>query len=258
VTQTRETYGSITGLIRATVDDRDQAGGVVFTDSDLLPFVNASLRDLNVDLIDIGSPLALKQTMVTLDATTDTTLDFTVATPGSGALLPSDMFAPRQLHEKLSGDPIQNYVEMDQTAELLPDVLATDRLRYWIWINNQIQTLGATSNRDVRITYYFYAPLFTQASDAVPFAGAGNTLAYHGLYKCAISRGDQIAAEYAKEEYDKAWDQFKRLQIHAKQWRPRRRFPYGQRSYRWWSIFLILGSLLSPTISDALRAIIGA
>jgi hypothetical protein len=229
----QDTYGTITALIRQTVDDRDQAGGVVFSDADLLPFVNAALRDLNVDLIDIGSPLALKQNTVSFAANTDTFLDFSAAN-SLGYKLPSDMFAPRQLHERLQNDPVQNYVEMDQTAELLPDLITTDRLRYWIWINNQIVTLGATSNRDVRITYYAEATAFVQASDTVPYPGAANVLAYHALFKAAISRGDQTAAEYAKTEFEKAWDQYKRMSVHAKQWRPRRRFPYGQRSYRWW------------------------
>src|SRR5450631_4516871 len=130
----RDTYGSITALIRMVADDRDQSGGVVFQDTDLLPYVNAALLDLNMDLINVGSPLTKKFFTVNF-ATTDLNIDF--VTP---PLLPSDFLVPLTLYEKQTGQGDRDYVEMDQTEERLPDIDQTDRLRYWMWTNNQIQT----------------------------------------------------------------------------------------------------------------------
>ncbi len=217
----RDTYGSITALIRMVADDRDQSGGVVFQDADLLPYVNAALLDLNIDLINAGSPIAKKFFTVNF-TTSDVNIDF--VTP---PLLPADFLTPATLWEKLLNDPDRNYTQMDQTGERLPDIDQVDRLRYWMWTGNAIQTLGATAARTVRCEYYSEATPFAVASDFIPFPGAKNVLAYDALFKASISRGDQVGAEAAKQMYMKAYEQYKRMHIKSLQRRPRRKVPYG-------------------------------
>lgn len=227
--QTRDTYGSITALIRQTIDDRDQTGGIVFTDADLLAFVNAALLDLNMDLIRAGSPLVKSEFTVTFAALTDTTLDW--ATPGGVNVLPQDFLAPIELHEKLSTEPLRNYIQVSEINERLPDTDQYEQLRYWSWQGNQILTLGATSARSVRVFYWKQAPLFATAADVIPYPGARTVLAYDALYKAAMSRGELDFGNAVAQLYQKAYIQFKALAVRANQRRPRRRVGYGMRRF---------------------------
>lgn len=215
-----------------TVDDRDQSGGTVFADADLLPFVNSALLDLNFDLIAAGVQVVKNETTVTVRANTDTTIIFSAVNPAP--TLPDDFLEPLTLWEKLSTDPARNYVEMDQRPERLPDLDATDRLRFWMWQNNQIVLIGATTDRSVRILYNRQVTNFAVSSDIIPFPGARDVLAYDALRKCGLSRGDTAMAGYADGLYQKAYTQYKRIHVKANQRRAQKRPAYStQRPYRW-------------------------
>jgi hypothetical protein len=227
----RDTYATVTALIRQIIDDRDQTGGVVWADPDLLPFVNEALRDLFEDLANAGSMLTRRYFTSDI-AVGETNIDFTTNPVTSGQFLPADFVVPLRLWEKLTTDSDRSYTEMDETADRLPDYDASDRLRFWMYTTTAqgptIQTLGALSARRVRVLYQSQPTAFAQATDIIPYPGAANVLATSGLHKAALARGEIELATYAKDLYDTAWDRFKRLTVKGLQWRGRRRLGYGQ------------------------------
>lgn len=236
----RDTYSSVTDLIRQTADDRDQSGGVVWPDEDLVAFISAALLDLNLMLVNAGSPLVKKYSTHDL-AIGKTTIDF-VSEPNAGNLLPEDLVVPLRLWEKKTGDADRQYTDMDQTEERLPDLDQTDRLRYWMWTQSTssspgmaIVTVGATAARTVRIEYACQVAGFSgDADQVIPIPGARTVLAYDGLKRAALARGEEGLAQYADGMYQAAYERFKRVHVKAGQRRGRRRVPYGmKRPYRW-------------------------
>lgn len=234
----RNTYADITALIRAATDDRDQSGGIVFTDTFLLPFVNAALMDMNLMLADVGSPYIKKFTTSTFVAVTDTTWD-QVSLPAGGTTLPSDFLFAYKLWEKLSTDPDRQYTEMDQTTERLQDADQTDRIRWFMQqfsatAGPQILTLGSTNTRTVRAEYAAAIPNFSTGTDPVLIPGAYTLLAYDGMKRAALSRGEVELAQYADSMFKEADETFKRFHVKGNQRRGRRRKPFGMiRPYRY-------------------------
>jgi hypothetical protein len=231
----RNTYTDITTLIRNTADDRDVSGGVVFTDTFLAPFVNAAQMDMNMMLADAGSPYVKKNTTSTFVATTDLSWD-NVSLPAGGTPLPSDFLFAYKLWEKLSTDPDREYTEMDETNEQLPDLDQSDRIRFWMQRASAngpvITTLGSTATRTVRCLYASAIPAFTgSSSDPVLLPGSYTVLAYDGLKRAALSRGEVELAQYADGLLKEAYDLFKRMHIKGGQRRPRRRIAFGMRTY---------------------------
>ena len=247
----RDTFSSITDLIRQATDDRDVSGGTIWPDEDLVAPVNGALLDLNLMLVNAGSPLLKKYSTHSL-AIGDTTIDFN-SLPDASNILPPDFLVPLKVWDKSPTEADRQYHDMDQTEERLPDVDPVDRLRYWMWTQSTdldnpgmaIVTLGATAARTVRIEYACQLEGFSgDADEAIPIPGSRTVLAYDGLKRAALARGEEGLAQYADAMYKESYDRFRRLHVKASQRRGRRRIPYGmKRPYRF-LIPLILGKLM--------------
>lgn len=219
----RDTYATCTALVRAIADDRDQSGGLVFADTELLPFINSAQREVHRELAVASASFAKAYTTRTL-AGTDTQLDFDVPV---GQVLPDDFVVPLRVWEKASGDPDTNYREMDPTEEMIPDEPTSERLRYWAWIGNGIRFLGATRTNIVRILYEKQLPALTAPTDKLPIPNSVDALAWKAIEFAAISRGESKFAVLAAGEFTKQMERLKRLHVKASQRRPRRRVPYS-------------------------------
>lgn len=225
----RDTFSTVTALIRQIADDRDQSGGTIFTDTDLLPLLNADLRDLNFDLANAGASFMKGTITRNLTVGNDTIINWALPV---AQVLGDDFILPLKMWEKQTGMPDSTYVVMNEKPERLPDLDQSGQLRFWSWDNGSINLLGATQNNTVRIMYERQLPVFSAPTDVVPIPGATNTLAYGVLMKAALSRGEAEVHGMAQGLYDKAYQQLKRLYIKGNQRRPRRRTPYGMRTPR--------------------------
>lgn len=229
----RDDFASITALIRQTTDDRDVAGGVVWPDSDLVAFINAELLDLNIMLVNAASSIVKRFSTHDL-AAGETTLDFVSLPAGSGDFLPEDLLVPYKMWEKPLGQPDNAYIDMTEYEEHLPDVFQQDRVKYWMWTSGgtndgmAIVTLGCTRATTLRLCYGAQLPQFTgDATEPILIPGARTVLAYGGLKRAALARGEEGLGTYADQLYQAAYTRLKSMHVKAVQRRGRRRAPYG-------------------------------
>lgn len=229
----RDTYATITARVRQIADDRDQSGGTIFPDTDLLPIVNAHLLDLSIDLANGGAAFMKGTQTINLTSGTDTAIVLN-GTAGGVNFLNADFILPIRLWEKQTGTADSTYVDMNEQMERLPDIDPSYQLRFWSWDSGQLNLLGATQNNTVRISYERQLTPFSAPTDPLPIPGATNVLAYATLKSVAASRGEQDGMAWADSMYQKAYEQLKRIYVKGNQRRGRRRVPYGTRTpYRY-------------------------
>jgi hypothetical protein len=118
--------------------------GYIYSDDKLIPLLQKAYGELQTKMMLNGLPV-LKETSTT------TAVNAGTVALGDGSGLPTDFVYPIELGERLAGSTLL-FEDMEET-EWEPDELATDRLRYWNWREEEIKFLGATVNREVRIRY---------------------------------------------------------------------------------------------------------
>jgi hypothetical protein len=146
-----------------------------FTDVVMLPFLNMAIEELNeqLELNNVGLTNALSAIIpVTAGLVT-------IANPANYVEI-------QELFERDMGATQQDFAAMDR-VDFLPEysVLAQS-LIYWAWIDETIQFIGATSDRDIRI-HYIASRLSAVASgsDTIGTVNAELPLGYRTASLCA-------------------------------------------------------------------------
>lgn len=219
------TFAEVTALVRKVADDRDQGGGLVFTDAELLDFGTSVQRELYTKMAVAG--LMASQGQITKTITpSDTAI---TATLPVGQTLPDDLLVPEKLWEKPQGDPDTSYEEMSDASEIIPDVQAGDRILYWVFQDGEIRFYRApTTNRTVRILYRKEAPTINSGASVLYVRGSVNAMAWGVLRFCAASRGESTLANSYEAKYREATDDLLRLYGKGEQRRRRLITPYSQ------------------------------
>lgn len=205
---------------------------MVFTDTDLLPFVNAAESRIARLLTDAGAKIFMNDATLTVVAAT-TQLDW-----ASSPALPDDLIFPLKLWEKAVGDPDSRYIEMDQNDEHVPLADQTITLRYWAWTGigtngtAAIALTGATTDRVVKVTYFRQLAALTGATDPLHIPNSKDAIVADVLRRCHLSRGEGDLGNAQEVQFQAALDEIKRLFVKGGQRRPRRRRAYGSTGAR--------------------------
>lgn len=149
-------------LARALCNDQS---GSLFSDSYLLPFLNAAYRNTQIALANAGKQSFTEDYVIlSIPAVTavDPGLDVEVAftgisgnvTPANTPALPGDLIEPLELQERLTGStdlfrPINNMTAHGG----LPSLPQDGALRYWEWRGDALCFIGSTQANDVRLRY---------------------------------------------------------------------------------------------------------
>lgn len=172
-------------LILAQARLNDQAG-VIWTATNMLPFLKEAFIDLQLALIERSLPIT-RVVSASLTVTAGVT-SFAIA-----SILPSDIIMPIKLREKGTSEPNSYFCDMTQ-KDVLPDVDQTTVLVFWSWQlntsvkSNDILLVGATVNRSVKLTY--------TAGFSTPTAIDGTTNLYLPLAEGFVGlRMAQLAAQ---------------------------------------------------------------
>src|SRR5262245_27459113 len=129
------TAGQITSLVRSLLND---AAGNLFTDSVLLPYVNAAYRKAQRALANVQSGsflsddvLLVVAAIASIDASAQVSITDATAPPNQ---LPTDLLVPVKLWERTSGSS-DSFVEMTDLTnhDGLPSQPQGQTLRYWEW-----------------------------------------------------------------------------------------------------------------------------
>jgi len=230
---------TIMNLVRSLVNDT-QAGltgtpgeGQILTDNPLVspftqPFLNSSIRELYRELRNVGDPqlifdnviiegLPILNSPLNGPGGCDPTVQTILSTVGyfdgvrqwPNFLLPANMLYPTHLWERATGTN-DNFESMHQVQDGLPGQQQNQVLGKWEWRNNNINFMGATTQRDIRMRYYGALPTFFSStldfsSTYVPIFDCTDALAYMTAVKYARMLGSpglaDLLAEYKNQMF---------------------------------------------------------
>ena len=212
-------------LARSLAND---AAGAVFSDTVLMPFLNAAYRTLQRELAENGVTVLVAQVDLDLpltDGLTPTSLSDT-----SSPQLPSDCLVPHVLWEMATGSD-DLFLPMEKIVGGLPNFQPGPYLRLWEWLEDQINLLGATQAITVRVRYEKVLPTLASGTDTVLIRSATDPLAYAVAAMAARSRGQRaLAVDMASMASDTTLKLIERY-VRPEQYKARRRKPYGKRRH---------------------------
>jgi len=227
------TYGQVTALVRALLNDVAIAAGDVYTDAILLPHANAAYRKVQRALATAGSPIFLTDdvelvvaAVATPDPSTQVAITDATAAPNQ---LPTDLLEPLKLWERPEGST-DAFVEMaDLTAHGgLPSQSQGTTLRFWEWREDGIYFIGATQGVQIRLRYQKALPDLVDANSAIFIRHATEPIAYFTAAMAAASRGAS-ATQLWSQAGDDALEDLIQRSVRQQQRTGRRRRPFSAR-----------------------------
>ena len=206
-------------LARSLVND---AAGVVFTDTVLMPFLNAAYRTLQRELAENGVTVLVAQADLDLPLT-----DGLTPTEISDSLhrsFPRIAWCRTALWEMVTGST-DMFLPMEKIAGGLPNFQPGAYLRMWEWIEDQINLIGAMQAITVRIRYEKVLPTLVYGTDPVQIRSSTDPLAYSTAAMAARSRGQRaLAMDMSSAAADATLKLIERY-VRPDQYKGRRRHP---------------------------------
>lgn len=211
------TAGNVMDLAAALLNDATQK---LFNYTAQLPFLKLSMRDLDQDLTLIGNPL----NMISED-------EIPVAIGALALTLPDDFFLPLALQEKGSSDTY--YVNMSEKTDIsLLDATQSSTLVYWDFRHNDINFIGSTEARTVKLVYWRQLTELVDENSLSEVSGAQNLLAFRTASLCARHiGGNKAKADDLMVEYIAAMDRIESLTVKNNQGLRKRRRPFRTNRY---------------------------
>lgn len=251
---------AIMNLVRALVND-SQAGatatpgeGQILTDNPAIspftqPFLNSSIREVYRELRNVGAPTLIKDNVIVSNLPVvnsptngqgipDPSVQVYLSKQGffdgvemwPNFLLPDDIIAPVMLWERQTGTN-DTFKPMSQSQFGLPSRPQLQTLSEWEWRNDNINFVGSTQNRDIRIRYYCQLPrFFSQTLDFsqtfLPLLDGVDAVAYKTAAKYAAMLGAP-GADYLEKKAAEQMFQLKQEYVRRAQSVEYYRIPYG-------------------------------
>jgi hypothetical protein len=157
----------------------------LYSNEVLQPYLRIANDDLSDELVDNGAT-------VDKEVSTDIILPVGLKT----LTLPDNVIVPIELFEKNQGEDDSYYKKMDQVS-FLPNGLPGTKLSYWSWREQNVNFLGSTQVKAVRMRYYRLITDLIGVNSPVELTHALNYLAYHTA---------ALAAEHIGQNRAKAID----------------------------------------------------
>jgi len=184
-------------LLASEVMDRTRAvlndvAKDLYTDTVLLPYLQIANDDLSDELVDNGATVPK-----------EVSVDLILPIGQKSPVLPNDFIVPIEVFEKNSGETDEYYRFMTQ-RDFLPNGVPGTTLGVWTWREQQINTLGSTTGKSLRVRYYRLIASVLGATSNVELTHALNYLAYHT---------GALAAEHIGQNRVKAIDLEQQAQV---------------------------------------------
>jgi len=178
-------------------------------------------KQLQVELLLNGLP-AIKKT--------SSIIDVPAGTSNLEGLQPSDLVEPISLWERADGTT-DNFVQMSEKG-WEPETTQSTELRYWVWLEELIKFLGATTAREVKIKYKAAINVPDQEGSPLGFLFAENYISPKTAALAALSLGNLKAYEVLNGIAEINLEKVIRMNIKGQQSLPARRRPYHRGSQR--------------------------
>jgi hypothetical protein len=225
------TAGQITALIRSLLND---AAGNLFTDTVLLPYVNAAYRKAQRTLANVQSGsfltdnvLLVVSAVASVDPSVQVSITDATAPPNQ---LPTDLLVPVKIWERanLSSDDFVEMVDLTD-HDGLPSEPQGQALLYWEWRADGLYFLGATQDTQIRLRYQKSYPDLVDATSPVLIRNAQEALAYAAAAMAGAARGAPQAERWDAAAVDALEDLLVRA-TQREQQTGRRRRPFSSRA----------------------------
>jgi len=214
-------------LARSLVND---ASGVVFTDTVLMPFLNSAYRGLQRELAENGVTVLMAQIDISLplDPVSGLAPNPPQISDVTSPQLPVDLLAPHALWE-MATNSTDIFIPMEKITGGMPNLQASPYLRIWEWREDRVNLIGATQPITVRLRYEKALPLLVLGTDPVQIRSATDPLAYATAAMAARSRGARALAADMQTAAQMAVEKLIERYVRPEQAKARRRRPYGYR-----------------------------
>jgi hypothetical protein len=213
--QSSYTVTSINNEARALLNDQ---GINKYTDTILLPYDKKAYDELQHEMF-ISKLATLKEVaaiLVNVPAVT------TVLNGVAG--FPTDLYVPVDLSERAGGSVVGTEFAPMEEREWDPDIDLDTAFRYWVWREEEIKVPGATSARDIRLTYMKFLTQIVDSTSTITVDGANTFLSARVASLAAryIDQNDSRADTLALDALN-ALEKLKIEWAHRKQSKPMRR-----------------------------------
>lgn len=159
------TVADVNAYVQFLMND---TGASVYTAAVILPAIKIANDDLQLELLDNGIKYLDEEA-----SEQDIVAGGTVLTT-----VPSDMVEPIEIHERSTTSTlISDYIRMERHDEL-PDVPATETLRYWQWREQTVNLHPATAARGIRLRYRKLISALTGDASTIAMMHSKNYFAY--------------------------------------------------------------------------------
>ncbi len=141
------TVGEILGIVASLMNDTARTK---YTYSAMFPYFNIAIAMMQEHL-ELSEIPVMEKTSAAITVTTGQTV---VASGTTAADYPADLVTIQQLWERLAGssDPYTPMFKRDFLPHYLDGIETTD-LVYWTWLDQEIQFVGATTDREIKLDY---------------------------------------------------------------------------------------------------------
>lgn len=153
----------------------------VYTYAEQMPYLNMALEELE-EHFQLNNIPVTNQTSVPITINVGTKFirpfDGAGSSPGSGdPTYPQDLVDIQGIYERLAGttDPFIPMVKRDFLPHAIDD-LPTESLQYWIWEDQIIKTIGATTAREIKLDYI--KTLFPEVTNQAAVLGVINSRSF--------------------------------------------------------------------------------
>jgi hypothetical protein len=225
------TAGQITALVRSLLND---AAGNLFTDTVLLPYVNAAYRKAQRTLANVQSGSFLSDNVLlvvsavpSVDPSVQVSITDATAPPNQ---LPPDLLVPVKIWERanLSSDDFVEMVDLTD-HDGLPSEPQGQALLYWEWRADGLYFVGATQDTQIRLRYQKSYPDLADATSPVLIRNSQEALAYAAAAMAGAARGAPQAERWDAAAADALEDLLVRA-TQREQQSGRRRRPFSSRA----------------------------
>jgi len=175
---------------RARVHLND-AGGDVFTNDILLPFLTSAWEELQSQMQHYGLPIMTETSSTILLPAGVTTLGTVSVVPNP--TLPANFMEPKALYERAPG--AVRWEPMGEAHGIIDSTMRPE-LGVWEWDGDNLKFVGALGNREVLLRYLKGLPEITSENTNLPITGAKRFLSL----KTAAEAADDIGQNRARSD----------------------------------------------------------
>jgi len=185
-----------------------------------LPYLKIANDDLSDELIDHGSTVQKE-----VDA------EINVLAGATTVVLPDDIVVPISMFVKNVGDEYFQYRPMKQ-ALFVPNTQRGSELVFWDWRNQEINLVGSTIDKVVRLRYNRLLTAIIGENSPVTFTHSKGYLAYHTAALLALHVAqNQTVASILESQAEKKLTKLLKREVKQNQARPVRRRAFRLRNY---------------------------